>query len=153
MKQGNMRNVRVFIASPFFNQEQIERVQRLEIALSRNPFVADIFSARFHQNEHLPFGSREWRKATFRLDLKFLRRADAVVAIHDFENSCVDSGTAFEIGYAYAMQKPIILIKEEDGILNLMLAESLRAYFDKIECVASYDFINMPAIPYEGPVI
>ena len=76
-------------------------------------FVADIFSARFYQHEHLTFGSMEWRTAVFHNDLKYLRRADVVVVIHDFVNGCVDSGTAFEIGYAYVFQKPIILIKRK----------------------------------------
>ncbi|MFD0050187.1 nucleoside 2-deoxyribosyltransferase [Actinomycetes bacterium NPDC127524] len=153
MEQGGMRLARVFIASPFFDQEQVERVKRLENALSRNPYVADIFSARFHQNKHLAFGSHEWRKATFQQDLKFLRRADAVAAIHDFTGQCTDSGTAFEIGYAFAMQKPIILIKEKSGVPNLMLVEGLHAYLQRVEDAASYDFLNMPSIPYEGPVV
>lgn len=148
-----MRVVRVFIASPFFNEEQIDRVKRLETALSNNPFVIDIFSARFHQLKSLPFGSDQWRKIVFNNDLKHLRRADVVVAIHDYEGLCVDSGTAFEMGYAYAFQKPIILIKEKESIPNLMLVESIHAYFSRIEDVATYDFINMPRIPYKGPLI
>ncbi|QQZ09913.1 nucleoside 2-deoxyribosyltransferase [Heyndrickxia vini] len=152
METKNMRVVRVFIASPFFNEEQIDRVKRLENALSNNPYVMDIFSARFHQYKNLPFGSDQWRKVVFHNDLKHLRRSDVVVAIHDYEGSCVDSGTAFEIGYAYAMQKPIILIKEKESIPNLMLVESIRAYFPRVEDVATYDFINMPRIPYKGPL-
>ncbi|MDP7989316.1 nucleoside 2-deoxyribosyltransferase [Bacillus sp. MHSD_36] len=84
MDKQNTRVVRVFIASPFFNDEQLNRVKRLESALSNNPFVADIFSAMFYQHERLTFGSMEWRTAVFHNDLKYLRRADVVVAIHDF---------------------------------------------------------------------
>ena len=153
MEKAISKVVRVFIASPFFNQEQIDRVQRLENALMRNPYVMDIFSARFHQFEQLKFGSKEWRRATFHNDLKFLRRADVVVAVHDFEGSNVDSGTAFEIGYAYAMQKPIILINEKGSTINLMLSDSLHAYLKRVEDVASYNFLQMPYIPYEGKVI
>ncbi|MDM5339581.1 nucleoside 2-deoxyribosyltransferase [Fictibacillus enclensis] len=105
---GDTRKVRVFIAGPFFDQEQIARIQRLENALSRNPQVAEFYSARFHQNQQYPWGSKEWRKVVFNLDLYALRRADVVVAIHDYEGKSTDSGTAFELGYAYAYQKPII---------------------------------------------
>ncbi|EJS58517.1 hypothetical protein ICE_01926 [Bacillus cereus BAG1X1-2] len=153
MKKKNTRVVRVFIAGPFFNDEQINRIKRLENALGNNPFVADIFSARFYQHEHLTFGSTEWRTVVFHNDLKYLRRADVVVAIHDFVNGCVDSGTAFELGYAYAFQKPIILIKEKESIPNLMLIESLHAYLANIEDIVTYDFINMPRIPYKGPLV
>ncbi|WP_356948196.1 hypothetical protein [Fictibacillus fluitans] len=48
---GDTKKIRVFIASPFFDQEQISRIQRLENALSRNPQVAEFYSARFHQNQ------------------------------------------------------------------------------------------------------
>lgn len=153
METKNTRVIRVFIASPFFNEEQIDRVKRLESALSNNPFVLDIFSARFHQFKNLSFGSDQWRKTVFHNDLKHLRRADVVVAIHDYEELCVDSGTAFEIGYAYAFQKPIVLIKEKESIPNLMLVESIHAYFSRVEDVATYDFINMPYIPYKGFLI
>jgi len=153
MENGKFKVVRVFIASPFFNQEQIDRVQRLENALMRNLYVIDIFSARFHQFKHLKFGSKEWRRVTFHNDLKYLRRADVVVAVHDFEGANVDSGTAFEIGYAYAMQKPIILINEKGSPVNLMLSDSLHAYLNRVEEVASYNFLHMPYIPYEGKVI
>ncbi|MGX5677390.1 nucleoside 2-deoxyribosyltransferase [Bacillus toyonensis] len=94
MDKKDTRVVRVFIASPFFNDEQLNRVKRLERALSSNPFVADIFSARFYQHEHLTFGFTEWRTVVFHNDLKYLRRADVVVAIHDFVNGCVDSGNS-----------------------------------------------------------
>lgn len=153
MEKANSKVIRVFIASPFFNQEQIDRVKRLENTLMRNPFVLDIFSARFHQFEQLKFGSKEWRRATFHNDLKFLRRADVVVAVHDFVGSNVDSGTAFEIGYAFAMQKPIILINEKASPINLMLSDSLHAYFPRVEDVISYNFLQMPQIPYTGEVI
>ncbi|RLQ97550.1 nucleoside 2-deoxyribosyltransferase [Falsibacillus albus] len=145
--------VRVFIAAPFFSDEQIDRVHRLETALAKNPYVIDIYSARFHQNEQLPFGSHIWRKTTFEQDLKFLRRADVVVTIRDFTGDCMDSGTAFEVGYAYAMQKPIILIEEKDFPPNLMLVESLHAFFKHVEDMATYNFHQMPAIPYEGPMV
>ncbi|MCQ6266736.1 nucleoside 2-deoxyribosyltransferase [Fictibacillus sp. WQ 8-8] len=78
----NTRTVRVFIASPFFDKEQLERIQRLENALTRNPYVSEFYSARFHQNQQYPWGSKGWRKVVFNLDLYYLRRADVVVAIH-----------------------------------------------------------------------
>ncbi|MED1201506.1 nucleoside 2-deoxyribosyltransferase [Heyndrickxia acidicola] len=153
MEHSSQRTIRVFIASPFFNKDQVDRIYRLEQALKRNPYVADVFSARYHQFEQLTFGSMEWRKATFHNDLKFLRRADVMVVILDFEGSNVDSGTAFEVGYGYAMQKPIILINEKVPIINLMMAESLHAYLTRVEDIAFYDFLRMPAKPYTGKVI
>lgn len=153
MESTIIRNIRVFIASPFFSEEQVDRVQRLEQSLMRNPYVSEIFSARFHQFKHLEFGSKEWRRKVFRNDLRHLRRSDVLVGIRDYESKYVDSGTAFEIGYAYAMRKPILLINEKNSIMNLMMANSLHAYFTKVEDLATYDFHRMPKVPYEGTVI
>ncbi|UTE76733.1 nucleoside 2-deoxyribosyltransferase [Rossellomorea sp. KS-H15a] len=153
MESTIIRNVRVFIASPFFSEEQVDRVQRLEQSLMQNPYVSEIFSARFHQYEHLEFGSKEWRRKVFRNDLRNLRRSDVLVGIRDYEGKYVDSGTAFEIGYANSMRKPILLINEKNSVMNLMMAESLHAYFTKVEELATYDFHRMPKAQYEGPVI
>ena len=66
----------------------------------------------------------------FRNDRSLLDRADLVVAILD--GSDVDSGTAWEIGYAYARGKPIIGIRTDvrdfmDGApVNVMLEWSIR---------------------------
>lgn len=34
-----------------------------------------------------------------------------------------------------------------------MLVESLHAYLTAADEIAGYDFINMPKIPYKGPLI
>lgn len=59
-----------------------------------------------------------------------VRATDAVVAI--FDGTDVDSGTAFECGYAYAVGKPIIGVRtdlrsggEENGV-NAMLSRCCR---------------------------
>jgi nucleoside 2-deoxyribosyltransferase len=56
--------------------------------------------------------------------------ADVLVAVLDGPD--VDSGTAFEVGYAYARGKPIIGVrtdfrKSQDQGTNLMLARSCHA--------------------------
>ncbi|WP_289889954.1 hypothetical protein [Virgibacillus pantothenticus] len=51
---------RVYLASPFFNDEQVERVKRVEQALEANPFVEAYFSPRKEQLDSLPFGSSQW---------------------------------------------------------------------------------------------
>lgn len=64
--------------------------------------------------------------AVFASCLEHIRVADAVVAI--FDGTDVDSGTAFECGYAYATGKPIVGARtdlrsggEENGV-NAMLS-------------------------------
>ncbi len=51
------------------------------------------------------------------------------------------------------MGRAILLIKEKNSIMNLMLANCLHAYFTKVEELTTYDFHRMPEAPYEGTVI
>lgn len=153
---------KIYLASPFFSDEQVARVMRVEKALDLNPTVEAYFSPRLNQLDHLPFGSKEWSKAVFENDVKHIDWADAVVAVHDFTghtelfggiHNHVDSGTAWELGYAYAKGKPIILVHELGGIVNLMLSESLHAYQLMAEYVEGYDFYTMPKIEFTGEVL
>jgi nucleoside 2-deoxyribosyltransferase len=153
---------KIYLASPFFSDEQVARVMRVEKALDLNPTVEAYFSPRLNQLTHIPFGTKEWSKAVFENDVKHIDWADAVVAVHDFtgdtilhgqKHSHVDSGTAWELGYAYATGKPIILVHELGGIVNLMLSESCHAYLTKAEHVEGYDFNKMPKIEFTGEVL
>lgn len=68
-------------------------------------------------------------QAVFLKDVEGIDWADGVIAIMDGADP--DSGTSWEVGYAYAKKKPIILIRTDfrtnpDGFApyNLMLTES-----------------------------
>ncbi|WP_077303000.1 nucleoside 2-deoxyribosyltransferase [Virgibacillus pantothenticus] len=153
---------RVYLASPFFNDEQVERVKRVEQALEANPFVEAYFSPRKEQLDSLPFGSPQWANAVYQNDIKNIDWATHVVAVIDYDGETflhgerhghVDSGTAMEIGYAVASKKPVILVHEKGGIVNLMLSESCHAYLTSTDYVAEYNFLNMPKMPYKGGYI
>ena len=72
----------------------------------------------------------------FKACMDYLNRADAVVAIADGPDA--DSGTCFEMGYAYAKGMPILCVRtdfrisEEDG-LNLMLTQSASGYIQDFD--------------------
>lgn len=80
-------------------------------------------------------------KATMENDVNEINKADIIVAIVDFDHQDTDSGTAWELGYAIALEKPTYLIRFEDTIpANIMLTERNRAFFTQIEQVEEYDF-------------
>ncbi|MGG4039013.1 nucleoside 2-deoxyribosyltransferase [Heyndrickxia ginsengihumi] len=154
--------MRVYLASPFFSEEQVDRVERVEKALEANPTVSAYFSPRLNQLDELEFGSPEWADAVYQNDVEHIHWADVVVAVLDYEGETllhgvrhghVDSGTAFEIGYAIAHDKPVIVVHENGGIVNLMISQSLTAYLEDAGDVGFYNFRLMPKIPYEGDVL
>lgn len=146
--------MKIYLASPFFDKEQVERVKRVEAALEKNPTVDEVFSPRLQQDDHLEHGSDEWRETIYNNDIKHVEWCDAVVAVHDYVGEHVDPGTAFEIGYGKALDKFIVLYQEKDPVkeapVNLMLTDSLDAYLQDIEDLATYDFNEKTPIRYEN---
>ncbi|MDW5561838.1 MAG: nucleoside 2-deoxyribosyltransferase [Methanomassiliicoccus sp.] len=93
-------------------------------------------------------------------------RADVVVAILDGPD--VDSGTSFEIGYAFSRKKPIIGVRTdprqlEDQGVNLMISRSVNSMIwldsshlsleelaDKV--IRVLRSANLATVPSSGPV-
>ncbi|PEF03397.1 nucleoside 2-deoxyribosyltransferase [Bacillus thuringiensis] len=145
------KTVKVYLASPFFNEEEIERVAYLEKLLRGKGM--EVFSPREHQNEHLEFGSKEWRKATYNNDCKEILQCDIVVAVHS-----IDTGTIWEIGAACVIQRPVIIFDDNTDIpRNIMLTESCHAFLEGRKAIEAYNFdvrINeLEKVYYEGTVI
>ncbi|AZZ60016.1 nucleoside 2-deoxyribosyltransferase [Oenococcus sp. UCMA 16435] len=143
----------IYLASPFFDDEQIARVEKIERALENNLTVSDYYDPRLHQHEELKFGTHEWQISTYNSDIKAVEAADAIVAVVDFEGQNVDSGTAMEIGYAVKKGTPILIFQEKEPILNLMFSVPVHAYMTNAEEIAQYDFETMKKIPYKGKVV
>lgn len=115
-EQLKMNFDKVYIASPFFNDVQLERVKFIEKELSDHGI--EYFSPRsvqFYKED----GSFDGEKI-FQNDVDQLNNADVIIALLDDK----DMGTSFEIGYAHAKGKRIILVLFEEHIsqTNIMLA-------------------------------
>ena len=136
---------KVYLASPFFDDAELERVDKVKEIL--NSKGLEVFSPKEHQNEHLEFGSIEWRKATFDNDVKHIDWCDVVVAII-CKGNYDDSGTAWELGYAYATNKPVVLVNITGETINLMIADSIHALIASYDELKEYDFEKMEKKPY-----
>lgn len=143
--------MRIYLAGPFFSQEQIARIEVIEAALTQNPTVDKFFSPRLGEDGgEFPMGSPEWANKVFHLDVSEIDRADALVVVADYVADNMDSGTAFEVGYAYSHQKPIVVVHELPEPLNLMIGQALQCYLTDGHAVADLDFNNLPHQPYTG---
>ena len=144
----------VYLAGPFFSENQIEIVKDLNKALQKNETISNIFVPMEHQmndGDLVEFTS-PWAKAVAMNDYKNVRESDIVVAIVDFDGQDMDSGTAAEIGYAYAIGRPVFLYhaKNHDMMVNLMTTEVAKAYFTNLEEIEKYDFIKADHKPFTG---
>lgn len=145
-------SVNIYLAGPFFDEEQIDRVSRAEEALTKNASVDSFFSPRKHQHPELEMFSKEWQKATFASDVEAIENADVLVTLIDYEAEHVDPGTAWEFGYAVKANKPVIVVKEKPGSVNLMLSEPSHAYLTDVADLATYDFNELPKSEFTGEV-
>ena len=110
--------MKLYLASPFFTEEQVEREERLKAKL-RGLGITVLSPKEFCFCP--PDASDELREKTFKDKLKHIEEADAIFAITNGK----DMGTIFEAGYAYGINKPIIYFCERlSGQFNLMLAQS-----------------------------
>ncbi len=136
---------KIYIASPFFNEEEREVLTRAENILRDRGF--EVFSPREHEVEGEIAGSPAWSKKTFLIDLTGIDRADCLVLLYWGNYS--DTGTAWECGYAYAEEKPVIIVHLGDSS-NLMIHEGSHSNLYGVEELVSYDFETLPIVEYRG---
>lgn len=137
--------MKIYLASPFFNEKELENVKIAEKILTERGF--SLFSPR--QNEVRTDENTQqswWSKETFMNDKKFIDWADVVVML--YYGGYSDSGTAWECGYAYGTNTPVVVVQlGEDS--NLMVHEGCHSNIT-LEELKTYDFEMLPAKPYKG---
>ncbi|MDT0150021.1 nucleoside 2-deoxyribosyltransferase [Priestia aryabhattai] len=139
---------KIYLASGFFDDFQNKHVTSAEDYLRSKGF--EVFSPREHQNEQLEFGSKEWRQATFDNDVNHIVWCDFVFAILDDK---MDEGVLWEIGYAHAIGRPVVLLDLSNRVINLMVSDSITAYLEDWDDAYSYDLKTLRHKPYTGEVI
>jgi nucleoside 2-deoxyribosyltransferase len=139
---------KIYLASGFFNDFQLEHVSRAESFLREKGF--EVFSPREHQHTEVEFGTMEWRALTFDNDIDNVVGSDFVFAILDDE---MDEGVLVEIGYAYAIGRPIVLLDLSNKAINLMVSDSITAYLGDWDEAEAYDLTALMYKPYTGEVI
>ena len=116
----------IYIAGPFFTDEErdflkivIESVKKMfpdeELFIPMEHFIPN--------GENL--SNNEWAEAVFKMDVEALNKCDHVIAAYLGLRS--DTGTAWEIGYAYAKGIPVTLIlspKAFKGEVSIMPIQS-----------------------------
>ena len=109
-----------YIAAPFFNPDQITRVELVKSLLENKGLT--YFSPK-DDSAVENINDPENRKRVFTLNHESISASKGVIAITDGK----DPGTIWEAGFAYANNIPVIYIAftlGKDGQFNLMLAES-----------------------------
>lgn len=118
-----MKKYDFYIAAPFFNKEQVERVELVENMLREKGYT--FFSPRTDSAVE-DINNPENRKKVFKLNHDSILGSDKIIAITDGK----DVGTMIEVGMAYQAGIPVIGVAftlKDDQLFNLMIAESCFA--------------------------
>lgn len=137
--------MKIYLASPFFNEKELENVKIAEKILTERGF--SLFSPRLNEVRTDENTQQSWwSKETFMNDKKFIDWADVVVML--YYGGYSDSGAAWECGYAYGTNTPVVVVQlGEDS--NLMVHEGCHSNIT-LEELRTYDFEMLPAKPYKG---
>lgn len=128
----------LYLAGPWFTPEQEKEYSKVIDEITRRYDDWEIFIPRYYKvpdGDNLP--NWNWGAKVCHHDIKMLNRADLVIAIDWGFNA--DAGTAFEVGYASAKRKEIILyvpkgVKTVSCMLHGMADLVLDHNFNKMCC-------------------
>jgi nucleoside 2-deoxyribosyltransferase/predicted secreted protein len=118
---------RVYLAAPLFSEAERSYNSLLAGLMRKNLF--EVYLPQDAGDDSAVRGKSE-HKRLFSKNKKVLEQADIVVSIIDGADA--DSGTAWEMGYAYALGKPVFSLRTDfrcvgtSEKVNLMLEQSSR---------------------------
>ena len=117
---------KVYIAGPLFNIHEKRYLEEIAEILESNGY--DCFLPHRDQTvdpEELKGVdmSQETKDTIFQTDLDALNKADITVALITGQD--IDSGTCSEIGYTYALKKPVLAIDAEERRYRNLFVEGM----------------------------
>lgn len=113
----------VYLAAPLFSEAERDFNRKL-----RDEIKSKDFAVFLPQEDSNNVGAENRQEIIFNKNLTAIESSDIIVAVID--GTDVDSGTAWEIGYAFAKGKPIIGLRTDfrtlgiEGTVNLMIERS-----------------------------
>lgn len=128
----NKMDAKIYVAGPLFTDAERHFNEKLAEILREKGY--DVF---LPQELSIDFDSKTWQQDTFHTNVKHIDESDIVIAVLD--GPICDDGTSWEVGYAWAKNKPIIGFRTDfrtagpEGVINLMLGYSVHKLCDDYE--------------------
>lgn len=116
--------MKIYMAGAFFCPETKSRIDSYAAGFRRLGY--DVFVPQEHTVPNAwEMSQEDWAKEVFKMDIAAIQDCDMVFVVYDGLYS--DSGTAWEIGYAYALGKNIqISINNDVKDMSIMPFASAR---------------------------
>lgn len=133
-----------YIASPFFEaQHRANAIKAAEILRAKGIDTYLPLEHKISNAWDLP--SHEWGAAVYRADIRAIQNADTIVMLS--YGRLGSAGTAWEAGYAFGLDKRVIVV-EMPGVelMSLMVANGRTATVKGLDGLQNYDFIRFPEL-------
>ena len=141
--------MKIYLASPFDTEEKRENALKAKRLLKDKQF--DVYLPLEHAIPNAwDYPNAEWGAMVFAQDIAAIEGADIVVALSYGREST--AGTNFEIGYAFAKGKKVILVEMTDNIMSLMVANGRYATVKGLTGLRLYNFYDLPKLRTETEV-
>ena len=120
----------IYLAAPLFSKAEQEFNRKLRDQITERGF--SVFLPQEDSNDTTDMRHEEKQNYIFQQNLEAIDNSDIIIAVLD-GGSDVDSGTAWELGYAFANKKTVLALKTDfrtlgsEGIVNLMIEVSVDA--------------------------
>lgn len=116
-KGKEMIKMKIYMAGAFFRPETKSRIDSYAAGFRRLGY--DVYVPQEHTVPNAwEMSQEDWAKEVFKMDIAAIQDCDMVFVVYDGLYS--DSGTAWEIGYAYALGKEIQIIVN-DGVKDMSI--------------------------------
>ena len=118
---------KVYIAGPLFNIHEKKYLEEIAEILESNGY--DCFLphrdqvVELEERRSVDHMSQKTKDTIFQTDLEALEKADVTVALITGQD--IDSGTCCEIGYTYAMKKPVLAIDADERRYRNLFVEGM----------------------------
>lgn len=118
----------VYLAGPFFDVAQIWFIEELRDR------IAELGLRVFSPFHDIGLGAAA---DVVQLDIDAIRNSDIVFAVADG----IDAGTLYEVGYARAIGKPVVVLAEREGSESMKMAEGSGCFVLKDLTTALYTLL------------
>ena len=135
--------MKIYLAASFGSEGSVQRsnVEKASRILKEKGFeVFEPWSYKIPNAWDYP--NDEWGLMVFMNDVKAIDSSDIIVALSYGREST--AGTNWEMGYAFAKGKKVILVEMSDAVMSVMVANGRYATVKGIEGLRTYDFTKMP---------
>lgn len=122
---------KIYLAGPFFNKRQRKEILHYSSLLREKGYDVYVPMEGKITNSH-NIHKNCWSRHTFLNDIAAIQNCDIVVSI--YHGMTDDSGTCWEIGYAYGLKKKIGVIHSypyKKRLSSLMVLNGSDIQFDK----------------------